>query len=593
MSFDSRSRPTKLHSERLTVLLVTADDGLIETAVPALERAGIGIRLEHPEEITVDTLMPDALLLDARLSGDWEKLIAALPADAAVPCAALVLLAEGALAPDSVSHPGIVGFERPPCDWHWIAGRLRHLVHARERLLATSSVLGDLADKQREVRNLRRIAHYDDLTGLATRRHYLAGLRAALSRGGRSSVALLYIDLGGFKRVNDSFGHWAGDQVLERAADRMRSALRESPALLAALAPAQRPILGRIGGDEFGVALPGIEIEEAERVAEDLVRAFSRPFVLGGRALTLGLNIGVTAAPLHSDDPEELLHCADTAMFAAKREGGGHVVYTEALGEAAKRDTRLDSDVRDALYRDEFYVHYQPRVRVRDRMVTGAEALARWNNPVLAEVSPVEFIPVAERTGAIVEIGNWVFEQAIQQLPRLTGSAPRFRVSVNVSAQQFVEAGLAKRVLSLLDAAKVSPMNLEIEITESIALSDLGNVVRELDALHQEGVHISLDDFGTGFSSLGVLLDLPIDCLKLDRTTTRDIHESSDAASVARAIIVMAHGLGITVVAEGVELEAQMRVLEEFACDEVQGFLFSPAVGADELVALMPQSRRS
>ena len=398
-----------------------------------------------------------------------------------------------------MEYPGLIGFERPPCDWRWIAARLRQLTGAREELLASSGALRALAAKQSEVRSLRRIAHYDDLTGLATRRHYLAGLRLALTRGDAGEVALLYIDLDGFKRVNDSMGHWVGDQVLENAAERMRCALRDSPAVPASLPRDQRPILGRIGGDEFAIALPGVGLERAMRVAEDLVKAFARPFRLGERSLTLGLSVGVTVSPEHSRHAEDLLHCADIAMFTTKREGGGHVAYTAELGEAAMRSTRLDYDVRDALLRDEFYVNYQPRVRVRDRKVIGAEALARWHSPILGEVSPVEFIPVAERTGAIVEIGNWVFAQAIQRLPKLVEIEPRFRSSVNVSAQQFVEPGLAQHVLSLLEAAGVSPLNLEIEITESLALTELGNVMRELNTLHRAGIHISLDDFGTGF----------------------------------------------------------------------------------------------
>jgi diguanylate cyclase (GGDEF)-like protein len=574
-------------------MLVTDDGDLLDSGAPSLKRAGISIAAMHPDEISGDIVLPDALLVDARKDGDWEKILGALVGESLTPCAVLALLPEGGQAPDSVAHPGLIGFERPPCDWSWIAAHLRQLAGAREELLANLGALRDFADQKREMRNLRRIAHYDDLTGLATRRHYLAGLRAALDRSDSRGVALLYIDLDGFKRVNDSLGHWVGDQVLENAADRMRGALRESNAVPASLPPEQRPILGRIGGDEFAIALPGVGLQRAEQVARELVDAFTRPFRMGDRALTLGLSVGVTAAPEHSDQPEELLHCADIAMFTAKRQGGGHVTYTAELGDAAKRNTRLDYDVRDALLRDEFYVHYQPRIRVRDRMLIGAEALARWNSPVLAEVSPVEFIPVAERTGAIVEIGNWVFAQAIQCLPKLTELVPEFRTSVNVSAQQFLEPGLARKVLSLLDEARVAPSNLEIEITESMALTELSNVVRELDALHRAGIHISLDDFGTGFSSLGVLLDLPVDCLKLDRSITRDIHSNSDAASVARAITVMAHGLGISVVAEGVELEAQMRVLEDFACDQVQGFLFSPAVVADDLAALMCPRRTS
>lgn len=575
----------------VSALVVTEDSRLLEAAAPGLDSVAIGARAVHPDELTIEEDVPEAILLDTQDRADWEKALRELADPAGKAPAILVLLPEDADPPGEVPNPALMGFERAPFDWRWVSTRLRQLVEARRMHLEASGVFQDLADQTREVHNLRRIALYDDLTGLATRRHFLAGLRTAMTNTAGRDVALLYIDMDGFKRVNDTCGHWVGDQVLEHAAERMRVALRSSEVLSSSLADDERPILGRIGGDEFALALPGVDLPRAEKLAAELVQKFARPFEISGRSLRLGLSVGVTVAPQHSEEPEELLRCADVAMFDAKRHRGCHVVYSRELGNAAERNTRLDDGVREALQRNEFYVHYQPRVRVRNREVVGAEALVRWNNPALAEISPVEFIPVAERTGAIVEIGRWVFEQAVSTLTQVPLAKGPFRVSVNVSAQQFGEPGLARYVLWLLESCGVAPDKLEIEITESMALTELGCVVRELDMMHREGVQISLDDFGTGFSSLGVLLDLPIDCLKLDRSITRDIHLNSDAASVARAIIVMSHGLGLSVVAEGVEHEEQMQVLEDFACDEVQGFLFSPGVSSEKLLSMADGSR--
>ena len=586
MSREDRRDVGGAPEKRFSALVVTPDVELLQHVAPALEKISIDVRPAHPDELEDAGELPAAVLLDATQQPDWEKALRALGTDAAAPRAVLVLLPDSADPPGAVPNPSVVGFERAPFDWSWVASRMRHLAEARAQHLDASGVFEDLAEQTREVHNLRRIAHYDDLTGLATRRHFLAGLRGALSRNAARPLALLYIDMDGFKSVNDSSGHWVGDQVLEQAAERMKLVLRASPMLAPNLSDDERPILGRIGGDEFALALPGVDVDRAQHLADEMVQEFARPFELAGRSFRLGLSVGVTASPTHSDEPEELLRCADVAMFDAKRQRGCHVVYSRELGSAAERHTRLNDDVREALRRDEFYVRYQPRIRVRNRQVVGAEALVRWNNPALSEVSPVEFIPVAERNGAIVEIGRWVFEQAATTLSHAPEDQKHLRISVNVSAQQFAEPGLAHYVLWLLDTCQVSPERLEIEITESMALAELGCVVRELDMLHAAGVQISLDDFGTGFSSLAALLDLPIDCLKLDRSITRDIHLNSDAASVARAIIMMSHGLGLSVVAEGIEHEAQMRVLEDFACDEVQGFLVAPAIDSGDLIAM-------
>lgn len=590
MSRDARQK--RPGATRTTVGLVTPDESLLEAAAEPLRAAGFGVTALHPEELAAGASPPATVLLDARHTGDWEKLLRRLRPLAAgrgPERAVLILLGEGADSPGTVPHPAITGFERAPADWHWLAQRLRQLTSALRHHTAVSRLLRDLMKKKREVRSLQRLAHYDELTGLVTRRHFLTQLRGVLD-GSLGTATLLYMDLDGFKRVNDTLGHWTGDLTLQHAADRLRSTLRSSDVVGAVLTDAERPILGRIGGDEFAIVLPAVDRAGAARLADELVRAFARPFHLPDHTLNLGLSVGVSTAPADAQDAGDLLRYADVAMYHAKRGGGGHAVYSESLGAAARRNSRIDYDVREALRRGEFHVAYQPRLRVRGRELVGAEALVRWRSPVLSDVSPMEFIPIAERTGAIVDIGNWVFEQVVQTLDRMRHVIPSLRISVNVSAQQFDQPGLAEYVLWLLQSSNIPASRLEIEITESQTLGELSNVLRELEALHRAGTHVSLDDFGTGFSSLGVLLDLPMDCIKLDRTLMKDIHTSSDAANVARAMIVMGHSLGLTVVAEGVEEEAQMRVLEQLGCDEVQGFLFSRPVAGEQLLEI--SSRR-
>jgi len=477
---------------------------------------------------------------------------------------------------------------------HTVRGRSgedRILLHRIRRLEDGSrKVVGamiDVTEERESFRRLQKLAHFDGLTGLVTRHHFLSKLGEAVgSASSENPLSLLYIDLDGLKAVNDRLGHRGGDLLLRYAAGRLRNAIRDAPEMPSRVCESERPILGRLGGDEFSVILPTIDRARAERMAEQIVEAFREPFEVMGARLTATTSIGIATAPLDSGVPDELVRYADAAMYEAKGQGGDRWhVYQARLSATRDRRREVRDRLRVALAEGELEVHYQPRIRLRNGHVASAEALMRWNSPELGRVSPAEFIPLAEEAGLITALGDFALDQASRDLRRFddAGIDP-IRISVNVSGAQLMEPGYGENLFCALQQSGVDPTRVELEVTESVALLGLDRVATLLREIRTTGMHVALDDFGTGYSSLGVLLDLPLDCLKLDHSVIRDLHTNPDAASVVRAMIVMGHSLGLSVVAEGVTERSQEQILRELDCDEVQGFLFSPALPADELI---------
>ena len=427
-----------------------------------------------------------------------------------------------------------------------------------------------------------RQARQDGLTGLPNRAAFRQSLRRSLASARRRNggLGLLFIDLDGFKRINDSLGHAVGDQLLREVAARFEAELRDSDLFG----------VSRLGGDEFTVLLE--DVEEASgsaRVAERLLRALTLPMLLAGREIVVRASIGIAQYPEDGEDATSLLRCADHAMYHAKRQHRGWARWdAQTMAAADRTSLQVEVGLRHALERDQLSVVYQPIV-CRDGHLQGFEALLRWGSPELGPVAPDIFIPVAEETGLIVPIGQWVLDQALALVRRLpTG----LRVAVNISPQQLQRPGFLESVSASIAAAGVSPDELELEITERAIVGEEGAAGRALSELSALGVSLALDDFGTGYSSLSYLRRFPIDRLKIDRSFVADVEAALDARALTSAVVALARELGLGVVAEGVETRAQRRFLVEQGCDELQGWLIGRPVSPTLALKLAEEDQR-
>jgi diguanylate cyclase (GGDEF)-like protein len=451
-------------------------------------------------------------------------------------------------------------------------------------VMGTGMMLCLLEEEQatalRAARQAEHLAYHDALTGLPNRRLLLDRLSVALHLARRSGerVAVLFLDLDRFKVVNDSLGHAAGDRLLQAVARRVREAVREGDTL------------ARIGGDEFTLLLPGLHrTEGAGRVVQKLRDAMALPFVLDGHEVFVTASVGVALYPEDGEDAETLIRHADIAMYRAKEAGrDGFKFFAPAMNERARERLALEGALRKALVLEQFRVHYQPLCNVATGRVTGVEALVRWMHPDRGLLAPAEFMELAEATGQVTLLGRWVLRQACAQARAWQRAGhPGLTVSVNLSARQFADLGLVPEVRRVLAEEELDPACLELEITESLAMHNVAATEATLRELKRLGVAISIDDFGTGYSSFGYLQRFPIDTLKIDRDFVRDVHRDAGSADIAAAMIAMAHRLGLTVVAEGVERPEQMAFLREQHCDRAQGFLFGAALPPHELERLL------
>ena len=431
---------------------------------------------------------------------------------------------------------------------------------------------------------LRQRAFLDALTGLPNRLLFEDRLMHALQRCERSGeriperggdkLAVLFVDLDGFKAVNDSLGHLAGDQVLQEAALRLRVAARDSDTV------------ARIGGDEFLVLMEDVTSPtECVTLARRVVDVLARPFDIAGRQVQMSGSVGIVVYPDHGQKDKLIAH-ADAAMYAAKRAGRNtYALFESHMDAGALEQLSLQTDLRRAIEQGELQLHYQPKVDSRHGQIRGVEALLRWDHPVRGMVPPAVFIPIAERFGLIHQLGNWVIEEACRQLKAWADSGVRMRVAVNLSVHQLREEGLAERIGLTLARHEVEPSQLLCEITESVVMEDVKSTQSTFAGLARLGVYLSIDDFGTGYSSLSYLRQLPARQLKIDLSFIADIETNSDARAIVRAVVQLAHALGLRVVAEGVETEGQYRILVDMGCDELQGFLLARPMSARMLMA--------
>ncbi|HEY0780583.1 MAG TPA: EAL domain-containing protein, partial [Gemmatirosa sp.] len=441
-----------------------------------------------------------------------------------------------------------------------------------------------MADARHAVERLEEIvghvSTYDRVTGLPNRALFRDQLRHALAQSRRDgrAVGVLVLDLDGFQAINLSLGHAGGDALLAAVAQRLQGVVRDTD------------VLARLGGDEYAIlSANGATVEGLDALARRVVDAIRRPFVVCGREATVAASVGVTTSPNDPGGVDELIGNATTALYDVQGAGGnGHRFYSTDLNARLHLRMALETDLRHALERGQLFLHYQPKMDVATGRVRGFEALLRWQHPERGLVSPVEFIPVAEATGLIVPIGEWVLRTACAQLAAWRAEGlPLAAVSVNLSARQFKHADLLSVVHAALADHAVDPALLELEVTESLLMDDTAHTVAVLQGLREAGVGISLDDFGTGYSSLGYLKRFPIDCIKLDKSFVRDAVTDRQSGAITEAIIALGHSLGLSVVAEGVETPEQLTYLAERACDVVQGYLFGRPMAADAAAELM------
>ena len=465
-------------------------------------------------------------------------------------------------------------------------GAQDYLVKNRlERELLLRAMRYSIERKRYQVQ-LEHQANYDALTGLPNRNLLHDRLQQAVqAKRAARNIAVVFMDLDHFKLVNDSLGHGMGDRLLKAMAERLRAILREGDTV------------GRVGGDEFVLILNDQANEEVvfrtlQRVAADV----TEPIVIDGKELYVSFSAGVSLYPQDGRDVDTLLRNADAAMYRAKEHGRNNFqFYTAEMNERVSDRLALESALRRALERREFALHYQQKVDLRSHAIIGAEALVRWSHPEWGLVRPARFIPIAEETGLIVPLGEWVLGEAARQARawRDAGLDPGV-VSVNLSARQFRKDGLVRTVSRILEETGLEPAALEMELTESMVMHNVENAIATLQGLKSLGVTLSVDDFGTGYSSLSYLKDLPIDTLKIDRSFVRDIGTGADADDgiLAQAIISLGHALHLKVIAEGVETDAQVHFLRRHGCDQVQGFLYGEPVPPAEFARLLERARR-
>jgi diguanylate cyclase (GGDEF)-like protein len=429
------------------------------------------------------------------------------------------------------------------------------------------------AIEERE-RQIIHVGLHDGLTGLPNRKLFTEQLANVLSRRrGNEQVLVAYVDLDDFKMVNDTLGHPAGDALLRMVAEHLKEDLPDA-------------LIARLGGDEFAVLIDGID-EKASlgNLADRLQACFNRPLTINGQAASSTASIGIAMAPGDGEDGITLMKNADLALYRAKHEGKSTYHFFEpALDEAARQRRQLELDLRTAIRDGGFELNFQPLYSLAEKRLTGFEALIRWNHPTRGRVNPVEFIPLAEETGLIVPIGEWVLREACHQASSWPADVS---VAVNVSPKQFAATGIASTVLSALSASSLAPHRLELEITESIFIADVEQTLATLHSLRNLGVKIALDDFGTGYSSLSYLRSFPFDKVKIDKSFVEDLGISGNGHAVIRAITTLAAALGMETLAEGVEDIAQYEVLEREGCQNIQGYLFSRPVAASAVAGLL------
>ncbi|MDO6565209.1 EAL domain-containing protein [Amphritea sp. 1_MG-2023] len=476
----------------------------------------------------------------------------------------------------------------------------------RGQAILISGTMLDVSELRQAQDQVLKLARFDSLTGLANRSVFYDRVQLGMDQAARHGHlgAVLFLDLDNFKRINDTFGHGMGDLLLKQVASRLAQSISRSEALMSkaqADGPADseenpreqnrlQPLVARFGGDEFTVLLPVInQVRDAENVARDILDTIGRTVDLAGQEVVITPSIGIAVFPQHGESVDSLMKNVDAAMYYVKHAGkNGYELFVKSMNVVAKRRLALENALHYAIEGDELSLNYQPQVDINSGRIVGVEALLRWHSQQLGMVSPVEFISVAEETGFISAIGEWVMREACRQARQWQDQGlPHIRIAVNLSVRQFAKQPLEKLVMQVLQDTGLPVNCLELEITENMLMDDVEGAVETLHRLSALGVQLAIDDFGTGYSSLSYLKRFPIDRLKIDRSFITHVTTDSDDAAVTQAIIAVAHNMGLSVTAEGVEDATQLALLQEYACEEVQGYFFSRPLIAEDLEVLL------
>ena len=463
---------------------------------------------------------------------------------------------------------------------HSIRASVSPIRNQRGDVLGAVIVFSDVTETRRMAQQMAYQATHDVLTELPNRILLQVQLQGAIERAERSGLrlVLLFIDLDRFKSVNDGLGHTAGDALLKAVGVRLKNSSRKID------------MVARFGGDEFIIVLENIQNETLPTLIASKVRkALEQPYMIDGRECFITASIGISLYPKDGKDAEALLKNADAAMYQAKENGRNNAqYYSEEMNIHSRERLLLEHELRHAMKRNQLVLYYQPQVDLKTGKVLGVEALLRWRHPHLGLIAPAEFIALAEETGLIIPIGQWVIQTATEQAKAWQNEGlPPLRVAVNLSPRQFIEQRVTGMIADILERSGLDPCYLELEITENLIMKDLDNAVATLQVLKSMGVQLAIDDFGTGHSSLNYLKRFPIDRLKIDQSFVRDINTNPDDAAITLAIIAMAHSMRLKVIAEGVETEEQFDYLKSRSCDEIQGYYFSHPLPADEVIRIL------
>ncbi|AFY78331.1 PAS domain S-box/diguanylate cyclase (GGDEF) domain-containing protein [Pleurocapsa sp. PCC 7327] len=463
---------------------------------------------------------------------------------------------------------------RPDGEVRWLSSRHRILYDANGVPVRTDGIIRDITQEKLAQERLLYEALHDALTGLSNRTLFMERVENALQRAKRHSdylFAVLFIDLDRFKIINDSLGHQVGDQLIISTAQRLEALVRATDTI------------ARLGGDEFVILLDAIEdINDAIRIAERISAKLREPLKLDGREVFTSASIGIALSSSNYHQASDLLRDADIAMYRAKAKGKScYEVFDKEMYAQALAQLQLENDMRQALERNEFQVYYQPIVSTQTGKISGFEALIRWQHPTCGFVSPAEFIPLAEETGLIVPIGEWILGSVCQQIKRwqeqFSFKFP-LKVSVNLSAKQFRDTDFLRKIDKILMQTGLEGGNLQLELTESMLIDDVENLIGILSQLRVRGIQLSIDDFGTGYSSLSYLHRFPVNYLKIDRSFVKGLGDNTESLKITESIVALAHNLKLAAIAEGVETKEQLMQLRQLGCEYVQGYLFSPPV---------------